>query len=547
MSTVTTAADAFAEAERTFQADMPEHLQEAATALEQARFDAAGRILQAHLRSNANDPYALYLLAESAMRQGQRSAAEEFLARCVTSAPNFTAARLSYAQALLAAERPDAALEQLEMLLGQLPGNALLRKFKGRALDEAEEYEASAAVWKDLCRDYPDWPEGWLHYGHALKVLGQQQDAIAAYRKALEIDPSAASAYWGLSATKAFRFSDTEIERMENLLRRPQLIADDRVKLHFALGQAHGDRQAYQKSFAHYAKGNALHHLGAKHNSEQMTDYVARSKALLTREFFEQRVGSGCSCPDPIFIVGMPRSGSTLVEQILASHSQVEGTKELPELLATVSEHLSGTSQGGGGFQPSVLAQFDADTLSKLGERYLERTRVHRKSGRPFFTDKMPANFAYVGLIQLALPNAKIIDIRRHPMACGFAIFSELFTDARDVAYRLGDIGRSYRNYADLMAHFDEVLPGKVHRIFYERLVSDPEGEIRRALDYLGLPFETACLEFHKTARVVTTRSSEQVRQPIYKAAVDRWRNYEPWLGPLKTTLGDVLETYRVV
>ncbi|HEX3943193.1 MAG TPA: sulfotransferase, partial [Rhizomicrobium sp.] len=497
----------------------------------------------AYLNTHPADPDALYLLAEAEMRQGQSGAAERMLAECVRAAPDFAAARMSYAQVLLATERYAAALEQADILLKQLPRNPLVRQLKARAFDEAEEYESSAAYWQELCEDYPDWPEGWLRCGHVLKVLGKQQEAIAAYRKALEIDPMAAGAYWGLAATKAFRFAEDDMERMESLLRRSDLVPGDRVKLHFVLGQAYGDSEAYQKSFANYAKGNALHFLGAKHDPERMTRYVTRNKATLTNEFFRERAGYGCQSAEPIFIVGMPRSGSTLVEQILASHSQIEGTKELPELLATVSEYLDATSpQEKAAFDPALLVQFDAGTCRQLGARYLERAGMHRRTGRPLFTDKMPANFAYIGLIQLILPNAKIIDIRRHPMACGFAIFTELFSGAHDVAYRLADIGFAYRNYVDLMAHFDLVMPGRVHRVSYERLVSETETEIRHLFQYLNLPFEPACLEFHKTARVVTTRSSEQVRRPIYKAAVDRWRNYEQWLGPLKSALGEVVE-----
>ncbi|HEX3652431.1 MAG TPA: sulfotransferase [Rhizomicrobium sp.] len=541
----------FAEAELALQAgfgaDHP-RLRRAAILLEQGRYERAAQLLRAHLEESPADPVALYLMAESAIREGQTGAAEQLLAKCVNSAPHFAAARLSYAQVLLAAHRSAAAVEQADLLLQQLPKNPVARKLKASALEKAEEYALAVSCWRDLCADYPAFSEGWLHYGYALRLIGQQQEAIAAYRRAIEADPANASAYWELAATKAFRFGDADVEQMENLLRRSDVGATERAKLHFALGQAYGERQDYQKSFANYAKGNALQSLGAKHDPERMTRYVAASKGILTSEFFKERAGFGCQSGEPIFIVGMQRSGSTLVEQILASHSQIEGTKELPELLLTLWEHLETVgTQAEGAFGPAQLARFDTATCRKLGERYLERTQMHRTAGRPFFTDKMPANFAYIGLIRLILPNAKIVDVRRHPMACGFANFTELFSGTNEVAYRLGDIGLAYRNYAELMAHFDAVMPGRVHRIYYERLVAEPETEIRRLLEYLSLPFEQNCLEFHKTERTVTTRSSEQVRQPIYKAAVDRWRNYEPWLGPLKSALGDVLDHYPCV
>ncbi|MBV9569995.1 MAG: sulfotransferase [Alphaproteobacteria bacterium] len=544
----TSAADAFAAAEQELENEClleSPRLREAAGLLEQGLTEAAAKLLKAEAREHPRDPTTLYLLAEAALRTDRRDLAEHLLADCVSIAPGFHAARLSYAQILLKAERFDLALQALESSLQQDPGNPLFRRLKAVILDEAEDYEASAVCWDALCRDYPQRSECWLRYGQALKVLGRQTDAIAAYRQALQIDPVCAGAYWALSALKAFRFDESEVTRMEGLLRTTNLPAEDRVRLHFALGQAYGDQMLYQKSFSNYAKGNALHYLGMKHAPEIMTGYVVRTREVLTQDFFRERANFGNPSREPIFIVGMPRSGSTLVEQILASHSQVEGTRELPELLATVSERLDmASSRKGSGLDPAILASLDRATAKMLGETYLQRSRPHRKFRLPFFTDKMPANFAYIGLIHLILPNARIIDIRRHPMACGFAIFTELFGGAQDVAYRLGDIGRAYRNYVAIMEHFDKVLPGKVHRIFYEHLVADPENEIRRLLQYVELPFEQNCLDFHKTERVVTTRSSEQVRRPIYKAGVDRWRSYEPWLGALKTALGDVLDTY---
>ena len=519
-------------------------MREASGLIEEGQFGAAAVLLKTYLKKRPGDAHALYVLAEAALRQGRTNVAESILAECVSHNPAFAPARMSYAEIHLAAERPDLALVEADALLKQQPENPLYRKLKARALDEAEDYASSARCWEALCNDYPDRSDGWISYGHALKVLGRQKDSIAAYRKALQIDPDAARAYWGLASSKAERLDDAEIAHMEALLGRPDVSRDDRVRLHFALGQAYGDRELYQQSFAQFAKGNALHYLSLKHDEEQMTSYVSRSRAVLTKEFFQQRAGSGSGNSDPIFIVGMPRSGSTLLEQILASHSQIEGTRELSDLLAAVSEHLRSAASGGSVFNADVMAALDSDALKALGERYIERTRASRQMGRPYFTDKMPANFAYTGLIHLILPNAKIIDMRRHPMACGFAMFTELFSGAHDVAYRLGDIGLAYRNYVRLMAHFDDVLPGRVHRVFYEQLVEEPERHIRGLFEYLNLPFEPACLEFHKTERIVTTRSSEQVRRPIYKAGIDRWRHYEPWLGPLKSALGPVLDAY---
>lgn len=547
MSSAATRVVGFAEAERALRAQCAlshPRLAEASAQMEQGRLAGAISLLKAYLKKRPSDARALYLLAEAALRQGQSEAAENILAECVARHPDFVPARMSYAQVLLTRERPDLALAEAEILLGQEPANPIFRTLKARALDEAEDYLASSVCWRDLCEDYPERTEGWIAYGHALKVLGRQRDSMAAYRRALQLDPDSARAYWGLASSKAARLEDSDMGHMEALLGRAGLSSEDRIRLHFALGQAHGDRERYEQSFAHFAKGNALHYLSEKHDPEQMTAYVDRARTLLTKAYFQERAGSGCAAADPIFIVGMPRSGSTLVEQILASHSQIEGTRELSDLLAAMSEHLHRSGARGSGFDADVLATLDAPSLKALGERYIERTRAYRETGRPFFTDKMPANFAYAGLIHLILPNAKIIDMRRHPMACGFAMFTELFSGAQDVAYRLGDIGLAYRNYVRLMAHFDAVLPGRIHRVFYEQLVDQPEREIRRMFAYLEVPFEPACLEFHKTERIVTTRSSEQVRKPIYRSGIDRWRHYEPWLGPLKTALGPVLDAY---
>jgi hypothetical protein len=313
------------------------------------------------------------------------------------------------------------------------------------------------------------------------------------------------------------------------------------------LGKAFGDAKAFDKSFAQYARGNALHRLGLKHDPDVLTRYVARCKTLFTPEFFRARRGYGCPDNAPIFLVGMMRAGSTLVEQILASHSQVEGTRELFESVALVKRMEAEAAARDGPPLPDLLKEVDAAACRILGNFYLESVRVHRKRGRLFFIDKMGANFARIALLHLVLPNARIVDVRRHPLACGLSIFTELFAAGQNFAYRLSDIGRMYRDYVELMAHFDRALPGKVHRVFYEDLVEHPEREIRRLLDYLELPFEAGCLEFYNTDRVLTTASSEQVRKPIYRDALEQWRAYEPWLGPLKSALGPVLDKYPAV
>src|SRR5215469_12550565 len=327
-----------------------------------------------------------------------------------------------------------------------------------------------------------------------------------------------------------------------------KLAADDRAQLHFALGKALEDSGHYEESFASYAEANRLRRLSSAYDGERTTARLERSRQILTADFFSARRGYGTDAPDPIFIVGMPRAGSTLLEQILASHSAVEGTMELPNIASMVADlvHERGAGRGTSPY-PALLAELDAARCRALGERYLAETRVQRKTQRRFFIDKMPNNFAHLGLIQLILPNAKIIDARRHPLACCFSVFKQNFARGQEFGYDLDDLGRYYRDYVALMSHFDNVLPGRVHRIFYERLIGGIEGEVRRLLEYCGLPFEEACLRFYENERAVRTASSEQVRSPIYREGVEQWRHFDPWLEPLKSSLGPVLDSYPQV
>ena len=350
-----------------------------------------------------------------------------------------------------------------------------------------------------------------------------------------------------LANLKTYRFSDADIARMEAELVKPAASQESRAALNFALGKAYGDREQYAKSFEYYARGNAIQRLSLKHDPDVLTAYVARCKPLFTPELFATRADSGSARRDPIFLVGMTRSGSTLVEQILASHSAIEGTRELTELAAVAKYIENEIAPRYDSKFPDVLAALGAGEFQALGERYLESVRRYLTLGRPFFTDKMGSNFVYIGMLQLILPNAKIVDVRRHPLACCWSNFTQLFTSGQNYAYRLTDLAHLYRDYADLMAHWDRVLPGKVHRVLYEQLVAEPEVEIRRLLAYLDLPFEESCLQFHSNARAVSTVSSEQVRRPIYTDGLEQWRNYEPWLGQLRTALGPVLDNYPAV
>ena len=516
---------------------------DAAMLVQQGHFERATELLRELLKRHPHDVSAPYLKAEIARRRGRYGEAEPLLARCVELAPEFNAYRFHYANVLLEVGKPVDGLTQAEELLKRDPSNPVFCALKAMALELLDEHAAAASLWREVVQN-PVPLDCWVRYGHVLRVLGRREESIATCRKAIAIDPSFGQAYWALANSKPFRFSDVEIAQMETQVARPELSSANRIPLLFALGRAYADLELYEKSFGFYARGNALRRLGIKHDPGFLSSYVDRCKSVFTMDLFHTRADSGCRRPDPIFLVGMTRSGSTLVEQILASHSAVEGTRELFNL-AAVAKHLeSEVAPRLHVNYPEVLHALDVGELQVLGERYLESVRPYRPLGRPFFVDKMGNNFVHIGLLQLILPNAKIVDVRRHPVACGFSNFTQLYANGQNASYRLTDIGLLYRDYVVLMAHFDRVLPGRVHRVFYEQLVANPETEIRHLLAYLDLPFENSCLEFYKNGRAVSTVSSDQVRTPIYAHALEHWRHYEPWLAPLKTALGPIVDAY---
>ena len=519
-------------------------LLQAADALATQRLPEAEGLLRAHLARSPTDPAAIRMLAEVAARLGRIEDAEHLLRRCLELAPGFHAARHNLALVLHRANQPEAALAELDFLLRDDPSNPGHRNLKAVVLCRIGDYAPAIELYDGLLREYPGQPRAWLSYGHALKTAGLTDRAIDAYRRSLRLDPAFGEAWWSLANLKTFRFDDADLAAMQAQLAQEDLAVEHRFHLDFALGKAREDRGEYARSFAHYRDGNALRRASVPYHADDTSARVAHARRLYTHEFFERRAGFGADAPDPIFIVGLPRAGSTLLEQILSSHSMVEGTTELPEIISlTRMLRRQGDGRGPAPYH-DVLATLDADAVRALGEQYLSRTRVHRHAGRPFFIDKMPNNFAHVGLIHLALPNAKIIDARRHPMACCFSGFKQHFARGQGFSYDLEDLGRYYRDYVELMAHFDAVLPGRIHRVIHEALVEDTEAEVRRLLDYCGLPFEEGCLRFFENDRPVRTASSEQVRRPINRDGFDQWRHYEPWLAPLAAALGPVLEAY---
>lgn len=522
-------------------------LMQAAVALADNRIPEAEALLRAHLKRLPTDVAAIRMLAEVAARVGRGEDAESLLARCVELAPDFLPARQNYALVLHRVNRPEDALRQIDHLLAHEPDNPAHLNLKAVVLCRIGDYEPALALYERVLASYPQQAKIWMSYGHALKTAGHTARAIDAYRRALSLQPGFGEVWWSLANLKTFRFSDDDMAVMRAQRARIDLPDEDRLHLDFALGKALEDAGDYAASFAHYRDGNALRSAQLGYRADDTRARMQRLRGAHTAAFFAQRVGLGCDAPDPIFIVGMPRAGSTLLEQILSSHSAVEGTMELPDITSITRELREQARARGADTYHDLLATLDGDALRALGERYLETTRIHRKSGRPFFIDKMPNNFAHTGLIHLMLPNAKIIDARRHPLACCFSGFKQHFARGQGFSYGLEDIGRYYHDYVALMAHYDDVLPGRVHRVIYEQLVDDTEAEVRRLLAYCGLPFEDGCLRFFENARPVRTASSEQVRQPIYREGVDHWRHYEPWLEPLKVALGPVLGAYPAV
>jgi len=520
-------------------------LLQAAEALHGNELARAEALLAEHLAQAPTDVAALRMAAELAARLGRQEDAERLLGRCLELAPGFRAARQNYALVLHRGNQPARALEQIDRLLAEDPRDPNTRNLKAVVLCRTGDYAQAIELYDQLLREHPRQPKLWLSLGHALKTHGDTARAIEAYRRSAALDPAGGEAWWSLANLKTFRFEDADLAAMREALARPGLPEAEALQLHFALGKALEDRGEYEASFRHYAEGNARRRAELGYRAEDTTARVIAVERTYTRDFFADRAGAGAPAPDPIFVLGLPRAGSTLIEQILSSHSQVEGTMELPEVISLTRELRAASGEARS--YHAALAALPPDRLRELGERYLANTRIHRKAGAPFFIDKMPNNFLHVGLIHLMLPNARIIDARRHPLACCFSGFKQHFARGQAFSYSLADLGRYYRDYVRLMAHFDAVLPGRVHRVFYESMVDDTEAEVRRLLDYCGLPFEEGCLRFFENKRPVRTASSEQVRRPIYREGVDHWRHYEPWLDPLKQALGPVLAAYPAV
>ena len=524
-------------------AKLPPEVVTATALFEDGDVTLAEKLIREFLLRCGDHVEAIRLLARIGLEHDVLDDAAALLEGVLAKAPGYHAARYDYARTLLRAHRHLKALAELNKLIEVEPTNRAYRATYATTIVGLGDHEKGLRLYQDLLRESPDDPHLLLSVGHSLKTLGRTAEAITAYRQAIAKLPHFGEAYWSMANLKTYRFTPEEIAQMREQEAAPAIRPVDRYHLCFALAKALEDRGDFGDSFSYYERGNALKKSESHYQPEIIEKSAQIQSQVCTAAFFAAHHGIGCLDPDPIFIVGLPRSGSTLIEQILASHSQVEGTMELANISHIVQELQSwetNVDDSNRRCYPQLLDQMSADIFKGLGERYIKDTRVYRTS-KPFFIDKMPNNFWHLGLIHLMLPNAKIIDARREPMACCFSNFKQLFATGQEFTYSIEDIARYYRSYVELMDHWDQALPGRILRVHHEEVVENLEGTVRQLLDFCGLPFEGACLEFHKTTRSVRTASSEQVRQPIFKEGLSHWRHFERWLGPLKLALGPLV------
>jgi tetratricopeptide (TPR) repeat protein len=533
---------------------LPPQIVEAGSLFCDGESASAERIIRTYLRMSGTHVEALRLLGRIAHQRHALDDAEGLLGEALRLAPTYRAARADYARVLIDQRKALRAREEIAGLLKLEPDNRDYLSLHATVCAGLGEHERAITLYRELVAAAPSWPHLQLLLGNSLKAVGRQRDAIESYRAAAAARPSFGDAYWSLANLKTYRFTEEEIERMRAEEAAPATQLADRYHLCFSLGKAFEDRGEYAESWRYYERGNALKRAQSTYDPLFTKINTREQINVCTAEFFAAHAGAGVPDPAPIFIVGLPRAGSTLIEQVLASHSQVEGTQELSDIEHIVRELQGRELDANNPRYPAVLAELGRENFRRLGEKYISATRAYRKGqpemgqpnmGQPFFIDKMPNNFRHIGLIHLMLPKAKIIDVRREPMACCFSNLKQLFASGQEFTYSIESIAHYYRSYLELMRHWDSVLPGRVLRLWYEDVVEDFEGSVRRLVQFCGLDFEPGCIEFYKTERTVSTASSEQVRQPIFRTGLSQWCHYEAWLGPLKEALGDALTRYR--
>ncbi len=531
----------FARAQYSHLSQLPPELLSVASFVQEGRIFKAEQLCRAFLQRNGHHVEAMRLLAEIGMQFNAYDEAEFLLESCKVLEPDNVSAHYDYVKVLRKRQKFELSVAEAGELRAKEPGNPELEMLYANENLAIGNFDEAMLVYEALLGSMPNNPGINLTYGHALKTIGRQDDAITAYRRAYQVKPDCGDAFWSLANLKTYRFDAAEIAQMREREASSMTALEDRYHLCFAMGKALEDRGEYSGSFEYYERGNRLKREELKYDPARLTKEMQLQRTLVTANLLGQFSGAGCAAPDPIFIVGLPRAGSTLLEQILASHSQVEGTMELPNIFALAHRLDRQRLVGEEPEYPGNLADLSHEDVTRFGEDFIRDTQVYRKLGTPYFIDKMPNNFRHIGLIHMILPNAKIIDARRGAMGCCFSGFKQLFAEGQEFTYGLNEVGTYYRDYVKLMDHWDDVLPGKILRVNYEEVVADLETQVRRLLDYCGLPFEDACLNFHQTDRAVRTASSEQVRQPIFKSGVDQWENFSAYLGPLRNILGPKL------
>jgi len=523
-------------------ASLPTEVVTASALFAEGDLHEAERLVRRYLTIHGDHIEAMRLLAKIGMQLDILDDAELLLEGVLFLAPDYHAARYDQAIVLLKRHKHMRAREEVAKLLALDPANRDYRTAEAAVYMGLGDYTRALPLYRALLAETPDDPALHLSVGHLQKTLGRTREAIESYRAATVMRPSYGEAYWSLANLKTYRFNDAELERMRIEEASAGIATTDRYHLCFALGKALEDRRSYGDSFAYYERGNELKSTECRYRPEIIETNARLQISICTQEFIASRRGAGCPSAEPIFIVGLPRAGSTLLEQILASHSQVEGTMELADIPRLVQELQGRAHDDANPRYPAMLTGLPAKAFTRMGERYLAESRLYRTRGRPRFIDKNPNNFRHLGLIHLMLPNARIIDARRHAMACCFSNFKQLFATGQQFTYSIEHLARYYRSYVELMEHWDRVLPGRILRVHHDDVVNDLEGSVRMILEFCGLEFELGCLEFHRTDRAVHTASSEQVRLPIYREGLEQWRHFEPWLGPLREALGPLAD-----
>lgn len=535
-------AGAYARAQHDYLTNLPGVLLAVAGMVQENRLEEAEQICRGFLQANPAHVEAIRLLADIGTRFHAMDEAEFLLESAVMLEPGNTGARYDYVNVLNKRQKFAEALEQARLLREIDKDSMQIDSIYADQNLAVGNFDEALAIYRARIAAHPRNPSYHLTVGHLLKTIDNIPDAIEAYREAYRQRPDFGVAYWSLANLKTYRFTDAELGGMAEQEARGDIALADRYHLCFALGKALEDRGDYAGSFACYERGNRLKREELGYDWRRLSGDMDRQIAHCTPDLFQAYKGAGHDAPDPIFILGLPRAGSTLLEQILASHSQVEGTMELPNILALAHKLDGRRRMGEPPRYPQNLGDIPLDDYAAFGRAYIQDTAIHRKAGKPFFIDKMPNNFRHIGLIHLILPNAKIIDARRGAIGCCFSGFKQLFAEGQEFTYGLEEIAHYYRDYVRLMDHWDTVLPGRVLRVRYEAVVEDLEGQVRRLLDFCGLPFEDACLNFHQTDRAVRTASSQQVRQPIYTSGVDQWTKFSPFLDPLREVLGTIMD-----